>query len=151
MFRWTVRGCQLGVEFVLRQRSGQRFELVTRQGPKSRTRSALLPLYRQSNTRSIMVDIPIPCDRFRFDPGPILFLVRSAGAKAVILASHLGRPDGKKVEKYSLKPVAEEVEKLLGKKVTFLPDCVGPEVEEACAKADNGGQDGRCAVNNSSV
>lgn len=54
------------------------------------------------------------------------------------MASHMGRPDGKKVEKYSLKPVAEEVEKLLGKKVTFLPDCVGPEVEAACAKADNG-------------
>ncbi|KAI9026290.1 3-phosphoglycerate kinase [Hyaloraphidium curvatum] len=57
------------------------------------------------------------------------------GAKAVILASHLGRPDGKKVDKYSLKPVAEELEKLLGKKVTFLQDCVGKEVEDYCAKA----------------
>jgi 3-phosphoglycerate kinase len=62
-----------------------------------------------------------------------------AGA-TVILASHLGRPDGKKVDKFSLKPVAEEVEKLLGKKVNFLRDCVGPEVEAACAKADNGGK-----------
>jgi phosphoglycerate kinase len=60
------------------------------------------------------------------------------GAKSVVLMSHLGRPDGKIVAKYSLKPVAEELEKLLGKPVTFLNDCVGPEVEEAAAKADNG-------------
>jgi phosphoglycerate kinase len=60
------------------------------------------------------------------------------GAKAVILMSHLGRPDGKRVEKYSLRPVAEELKKLLGRDVTFLPDCVGKEVEEHCAKASGG-------------
>jgi len=61
------------------------------------------------------------------------------GAKAVILMSHLGRPDGKVNEKYSLKPVLPELEKLLdGKKVTFAPDCVGKEVEEIVNKADNG-------------
>ena len=37
------------------------------------------------------------------------------GAKCVVLMSHLGRPDGKKVEKYSLKPVMDELKKLLGK------------------------------------
>lgn len=37
------------------------------------------------------------------------------GAKSVVLMSHLGRPDGKKVDKYSLKPVADELNKLLGK------------------------------------
>ncbi|HQY06305.1 MAG TPA: phosphoglycerate kinase, partial [Lacunisphaera sp.] len=36
--------------------------------------------------------------------------------------------------KFSLKPVATELEKLLGKPVTFLDDCVGPAVEAACAK-----------------
>lgn len=61
------------------------------------------------------------------------------GAKAVILMSHLGRPDGKVNEKYSLKPVLPELEKLLGgKKVTFAPDCVGKEVEDIVNKADNG-------------
>lgn len=60
------------------------------------------------------------------------------GAKAVILMSHLGRPDGQVKEKFSLKPVVPELEKLLGKKVTFAPDCVGPEVEEIVSKADNG-------------
>jgi len=37
------------------------------------------------------------------------------GAKAVILMSHLGRPDGKAVDKFSLKPVADELKKVLGK------------------------------------
>ncbi len=52
--------------------------------------------------------------------------------------SHLGRPDGKVNPKYSLKPVVPELEKQLGKSVTFAPDCVGPEVEAIVAKADNG-------------
>jgi phosphoglycerate kinase len=52
--------------------------------------------------------------------------------------SHLGRPDGQVKEKFSLKPVVPELEKLLGKSVTFAPDCVGPEVEEIVSKADNG-------------
>ena len=53
---------------------------------------------------------------------------------AVVLASHLGRPDGRKNAKFSLRPVAAELEKLLGKPVQFLDDCVGPAVEAACAK-----------------
>lgn len=52
--------------------------------------------------------------------------------------SHLGRPDGKVVEKYSLKPVAGELEKHLGRPVIFLPDCVGPEVESAVNSASGG-------------
>lgn len=60
------------------------------------------------------------------------------GAKTVVLMSHLGRPDGAPNPKYSLKPVAAELEKLLGKPVTFAPDCVGPEVEAIVNKADAG-------------
>jgi phosphoglycerate kinase len=52
---------------------------------------------------------------------------------SVVLASHLGRPDGKASEKFSLKPVAAELEIILGKPVKFLSDCVGPQVEAACA------------------
>jgi len=54
-------------------------------------------------------------------------------AKSVVLCSHLGRPDGSRNEKFTLKPVAEELKKLLGKDVLFLNDCVGPEIEAACA------------------
>jgi len=52
---------------------------------------------------------------------------------SVILMSHLGRPDGARTAKFSLKPAADELAKLLGRPVTFLDDCVGPAVEAACA------------------
>ena len=52
---------------------------------------------------------------------------------SIVLMSHLGRPDGKVIAKFSLKPVAEKLQELLGKPVKFLADCVGPEVEQACA------------------
>ena len=57
---------------------------------------------------------------------------------SVVLMSHLGRPDGQRIEKFSLKPVAAELEKLLGKPVKFLDDCVGAAVESACAKLQPG-------------
>ncbi|WFD24219.1 phosphoglycerate kinase [Malassezia equina] len=59
-------------------------------------------------------------------------------AKAVVLMSHLGRPDGQKQAKFSLKPVVPELSKLLDRDVQFLPDCVGPEVEQAVQVASNG-------------
>uniref|UniRef100_A0A672T3G2 Phosphoglycerate kinase n=1 Tax=Sinocyclocheilus grahami TaxID=75366 RepID=A0A672T3G2_SINGR len=56
------------------------------------------------------------------------------GAKAVVLMSHLGRPDGVPMpDKYSLEPVVAELKNLLGKDIQFLKDCVGPDVEKACA------------------
>ncbi|KAJ7997039.1 hypothetical protein DPEC_G00224770 [Dallia pectoralis] len=56
------------------------------------------------------------------------------GAKAVVLMSHLGRPDGIPMpNKFSLQPVVAELQSLLGQDVHFLKDCVGPEVEQACA------------------
>jgi phosphoglycerate kinase len=48
---------------------------------------------------------------------------------SVVLMSHLGRPDGQKIAKFSLKPVATELEKLLGSPVGFATDCIGPAVE----------------------
>ena len=60
------------------------------------------------------------------------------GAKAVVLMSHLGRPNGKKNDKYSLQPVAPELEKLLGKPVTFVDECVGKKVEDTVNAAKDG-------------
>lgn len=53
---------------------------------------------------------------------------------AVILCSHLGRPKGGPDLKYSLRPVAVYLEKLMGKPVAFAEDCVGA-LAEAAAKA----------------
>jgi len=64
---------------------------------------------------------------------PSIKLALEKGAKCVILMSHLGRPDGNKVESMTLAPVATKLEELMGKPVTFLKDCVGAEVEAACA------------------
>jgi phosphoglycerate kinase len=52
--------------------------------------------------------------------------------------SHLGRPDGQKKPQYSLKPVVSELEKLLGRKVIFTDDCVGPETEKVVDEASGG-------------
>ncbi len=54
---------------------------------------------------------------------------------AVILASHLGRPNGKPNPELSLAPVAERLSELLGRPVTMAPDCVGPEVAALKPKA----------------
>jgi phosphoglycerate kinase len=56
----------------------------------------------------------------------------------VILASHLGRPDGKRDPKYTLAPVAGRLSDLLGKPVKFVNDCIGPEVEGAVAASQPG-------------
>jgi phosphoglycerate kinase len=60
---------------------------------------------------------------------PTIRFVSEAGGK-VILASHLGRPKGKKDPKYSLAPVAERLSQLLEKKVTLATDCIGEAVQK---------------------
>ena len=50
-------------------------------------------------------------------------------AKKLVIASHLGRPDGKVVPKYSLAPVREYLENALKQPVVLAPDCIGSEVE----------------------
>ena len=60
------------------------------------------------------------------------------GAKSVVLCSHRGRPDGQRNMKFTLQPVAEELKKLLNREVIFLSDCVGAEVEAACANPAQG-------------
>ena len=63
---------------------------------------------------------------------PSIRYVLARGA-SLVLMSHLGRPDGQTIAKYSLAPVAERLAHLLGTRVRVLPDCVGPDVAAACA------------------
>src|SRR3954467_148717 len=69
-------------------------------------------------TNNQRIAAALPTIKFALDKGA-----------AVVLMSHLGRPDGQKIAKFSLQPVAAELEKLLGRPVKFLDDCVGPAVE----------------------
>jgi len=64
---------------------------------------------------------------------PTIQYLRDKGAK-VILCSHLGRPDGKVVEKMRMGPVAARLSQLLGTPVQTVKDCVGPEVKKAVSR-----------------
>jgi len=69
---------------------------------------------------------------------PTINYLREHGAK-VLLMSHLGRPKGKPVEKYSLRPVAARLEELIGQPVAFASDCVGKPAEDIGAHLRDGG------------
>src|SRR5450432_1711717 len=56
----------------------------------------------------------------------------------VILASHLGRPKGQRVEKYSLRAVAAHLSSLLAKDVAFPEDCVGEPAEKVIRDLQEG-------------
>ncbi len=59
------------------------------------------------------------------------------GGKAILM-SHLGRPEGKRLNSLSLKPVSKVLSENLGKNVIFAPDCVGKEVEKIIHQLRNG-------------
>jgi len=96
----------------------------------------------------IRVDFNVPQDKAdpskitntqRIDAAlPTIKYCLEKGCKSVVLASHLGRPDGNVVDKFSLAPVAKVLGEKLGKPVLFQKDCVGAEVEAACANPDKG-------------
>ena len=56
----------------------------------------------------------------------------------IILMAHLGRPKGKKDPKYTLKPVADHLAKLLGQPVKFVPDCLGEIAQREIANLKEG-------------
>ena len=68
---------------------------------------------------------------------PTLRELKDAGAR-LLLASHCGRPKGSPNPKYSLAPVAAELERLLGSKVQFVPDCIGEVAAQAAAALADG-------------
>lgn len=68
---------------------------------------------------------------------PTLQFLIKAGCKVVVIA-HLGRPKGKVDKTLSLEPIAEHLAKLLGKRVTFVPDCIGDRVKVAVKQAKPG-------------
>jgi phosphoglycerate kinase len=70
---------------------------------------------------------------------PTVEYALKAGARCVILASHLGRPKGQPNPEMSLRPVALRVKDLLGRDVAFADDCIGPPAERAIASQPAGG------------
>ncbi len=66
---------------------------------------------------------------------PTIKYILEHGAKKLVIMSHLGRPDGKPVAKYSLKPVAARLKELLGQDILFLNDCVGDSIKQEIDKS----------------
>ncbi|MDD4939051.1 MAG: phosphoglycerate kinase [Candidatus Omnitrophica bacterium] len=66
---------------------------------------------------------------------PTIKYILENNPEKVILMSHLGRPDGKVVAKYSLKPVSARLQELLGIPVKFLSDCAGEEIKREIGSA----------------
>jgi phosphoglycerate kinase len=86
-----------------------------------------VPIKDSKVTDDLRIREALPTIRYGIDHGAIL-----------ILASHLGRPKGKPKPEFSLAPVAERLSELLGEKVIFAADCIGPEVEKTISGAQPG-------------
>ena len=91
----------------------------------------------RDKTVFLRVDFNVPIEQGRITEShriesalPTLRLILD-GAKKLVVASHLGRPDGKVVTKYSLRPVRDYLEQSLKEPVLLARDCIGPEVQRA--------------------
>ncbi|MFI5331787.1 MAG: phosphoglycerate kinase, partial [Desulfobaccales bacterium] len=99
----------------------------------------------KGKTVFIRVDFNVPLDQnFNITDDtriravlPTIHFCLEADAK-VILASHMGRPKGKRVEEFSLAPVARRLAYRLHKKVVLAPDCIGAETEKLKAEMKSG-------------
>ncbi len=98
--------------------------------------------YNFSGKRAIVrVDFNVPLDKSTFEVTdetrivgamPTINKILNDGGSAILM-SHLGRPDGKKQDKYSMKHIIAALEKNLGKKVIFAGDVIGEEVAKKAA------------------
>lgn len=88
----------------------------------------------------VRVDFNVPMDdrqvitddiRMRMALPTIQYVLANGGK--LILCSHMGRPKGKRVEAFSLAPVAAHLQELIGREVKLAPDCIGRETEECVA------------------
>ncbi|HGE69540.1 TPA: phosphoglycerate kinase, partial [Candidatus Poribacteria bacterium] len=92
----------------------------------------------------VRVDFNVPLDGAKITDDtritsavPTIKYIIENGGKAILM-SHLGRPDGKVVPKYSLAPVAKRLSEILGKEVILAPDCIGEETKAIVAKMKEG-------------
>jgi 3-phosphoglycerate kinase len=92
----------------------------------------------------VRVDFNVPLERGRVADDyrirmalPTITKILEAGGRAVLM-SHLGRPDGKPDPEASMKPVADVLGKIMGKKVAFSSSVVGPMAEAAAKQLQNG-------------
>jgi phosphoglycerate kinase len=86
-----------------------------------------VPLEHGRVSDATRIDATLPTLRWLLDRGAML-----------VLASHLGRPKGKRTTELSLRPVADVLSSRLGRPVILAPDCVGPETEALVAKMNRG-------------
>ena len=89
----------------------------------------------QDKTVFLRVDFNVPIEQGRIiethrieSALPTILLILDR-AKKLLVASHLGRPDGKVVPNYSLRPIRDYLEQSLKQPVLLAPDSIGPEVE----------------------
>jgi len=102
-------------------------------------------IHLQAKRVLLRADFNVPMDdqkqitddiRIRMVVPTIRYILQEKGR--LIICSHMGRPKGKRVEEFTLAPVARHLETLLGVKVILAPDCVGDEVEAVVEKMGEG-------------
>ena len=106
--------------------------------------SNLKKITEKNKTVLIRFDLNVPLnsiddyisDRIIRIKKPILNLLN--GNNKVIILSHLGRPKGKIKDELSLQQVVPRLERVLEKKINFLPDCIGNEIKDKINSLENG-------------